>query len=233
MDNIADLESPLIETPQYFANVVRSVADAIGARDMCVVGGAVRDCVLGKMSGHVNNPKDFDVILPAPLVNPESNPNIIYMRKNSLGGMKLNVENFGTVDVFQYYTKTPENIIANFFDFNCNSIFYRMRDNKIISSVFFQEFLESRTIRQQHIIYSSDGILGQYGAPQTVARALKFQIQFMKDYDIKTNLGYDILYLIYNMKAQDEDNMKHYMASHVADKNLQKLIWQNYQRIRK
>lgn len=232
-DEISDFESPLIKTPRTFTKLVRGVADSLGVKEVAVVGGAVRDCVLGQISGHNTIPKDLDVILGAPLTDIDKNPNIIAARKNSLGGMKLCIKGFGVVDVFQHYTSFPENIIADYFDFNCNSLFYRMRDDKIIASVFFQEFLESRTIRQQRVWFSSDDVVGQYGAPQTVARALKFQIKFMNEYNIKTNLGYDILYLIYNMKEQDELNMQDYLLSHVSDINMQKLILQKYQNIRK
>ena len=232
-DNISDFESPLMQTPQNFTKQVRGVADALFVKDMAVVGGAVRDCVLGQISGQNTKPKDLDVILTAPLAAIEKNPNILGARKNSLGGMKVCLKDFGIVDIFQQYTHFPENIIADYFDFNCNSLFYRMRDNKIVASVFFHEFLESRTIRQQRIWFTQNGITGQYGVPQTVARALKFQINFMQDYDIKTKLGYDILHMAYSMKEKEELEMQDYLLSHVEDVNLQKLIWEKYQNIRK
>ena len=228
---ISDKES-LIKVPVEFTNAVLGVASALRARDMCVVGGAVRDCVLGKMSGKNTKPKDLDIILPTPLVQPQKNPNIIGMRENSLGGVKLYVKNFGTVDVFQQYTNEPETIIANYFDFNCNSLYYRMHDNTIRESVFFDEFLESRTIREQNMAYTNGGINGMYGLPQTVMRALKFQILFSEKYNFETELSDDLLYQIYNMKTSDEREMKKYMTSHVADKQLQKKILENYQNIR-
>ena len=193
-----------IAVPVDFTNAILSVASALRVRDMCVVGGAVRDCVLGKMSGHNTKPKDIDVILPVPLVQPEKNPNIIGMRKNSLGGVKLYVKNFGTVDVFQQYTDEPEYIIANYFDFNCNSLYYRTSDNTIKESVFFDEFLESHTIREQNVIYTNCGVNGMYGVPQTIMRALKFQIQFAEKYNFETELSDDLLYQIYHMKKSDE-----------------------------
>ena len=232
-DKLSDFELPLIQTPRTFKKLVRGVADSLFVKDMSVVGGAVRDCVLGQISGRNYKPKDLDVILGAPLSEIEKNPNIIAARKNSLGGMKLMLKDFGIVDIFQQYTFFPENIIADYFDFNCNSLFYRMRDNKIIASAFFQEFLESRTIRQQRVWFSENDVVGQYGAPQTIVRALKFQIKFMNEYNIKTNLGYDILYLIHNMKDQGEIDMQNYLLSHVTDIDMQKLIWQKYQNIRR
>ena len=221
-----------IAVPVDFTNAILSVASALRVRDMCVVGGAVRDCVLGKMSGHNTKPKDIDVILPVPLVQPEKNPNIIGMRKNSLGGVKLYVKNFGTVDVFQQYTDEPEYIIANYFDFNCNSLYYRTSDNTIKESVFFDEFLESHTIREQNVIYTNCGVNGMYGVPQTIMRALKFQIQFAEKYNFETELSDDLLYQIYHMKKSDEIAMKKYMMSHVVNKSLQKKILENYQNIR-
>ena len=228
---MTDKES-FINVPLEFTNTVLRVASALNVRDICVVGGAVRDCVLGAMSGNKTTPKDLDVILPEPLKRVDKNPNILGMRKNSLGGAKVFVKNFGTVDVFQHYTNEPEGIIANYFDFNCNSLYYRMHDNKIIESVFFDEFMESKTISPQHIIYDKTGGTVLYGKPQTVMRAIKFQIQFKEKFNFKTNLSSDILYMIYNMNRDDEKSMKQYMASHIHDIYLQQKILQSYQKIR-
>jgi hypothetical protein len=232
-ENIFKTQESLIPVPSSFSNIVRNVADALGVQDMCVVGGAVRDCVLGKLSGHDIKPKDLDIILPSPLLDIARNPNVVKIRQNSLGGIKYEVKDFGIVDIFQYYTSNPENIIARFFDFNCNSLFYRMKTNKIIASVFFYEFLESRTISQQNMLFINNKVVGQYGVPETVMRAIKFQIQFMDKYDIKTKLGFEILHLIHNMTKQDELDMKKYMKSHVMDNKLQKMIWQKYQTIKR
>ena len=228
---MTDKES-FINVPVEFTNTVLRVASALNVRDICVVGGAVRDCVLGAMSGNKTTPKDLDVILPEPLKQVDKNPNILGFRKNSLGGVKVFVKNFGTVDVFQHYTNEPESIIANYFDFNCNSLYYRMHDNKIIESVFFDEFMESKTISPQHIIYDKTGGTVLYGKPQTVMRAIKFQIQFNEKFNLKTNLSSDILYMIYNMNADDEKSMKQYMYSHIRDIYLQQKILQSYQKIR-
>ncbi|MBP5707528.1 MAG: hypothetical protein J6W79_00855, partial [Alphaproteobacteria bacterium] len=70
------------------------------------------------------------------------------------------------------------------------------------------------------------------GKPQTVMRALKFQIQFNEKFNLKTNLSSDILYMIYNMNRDDEKSMKQYMASHVMDKKLQNKILESYQKVR-
>ncbi|MBR4475215.1 MAG: hypothetical protein IKP05_00855 [Alphaproteobacteria bacterium] len=228
---ISDKES-LIKVPVEFTNTVLRVASVLNVRDMCVVGGAVRDCVLGAVSGHTTRPKDLDVILPEPLSQPHKNPNVLGIKKNSLGGTKVYVKNFGTVDVFQQYTNEPESIIANYFDFNCNSLYYRMHDNTIQPSAFFLEFLESRTIREQNMAYTNGGINGMYGLPQTVMRALKFQILFSEKYNLEIDLSDDLLYQIYNMKTSDEREMKKYMASHVMDKKLQTKILASYQKIR-
>ena len=226
------MEKSFIPVPIDFTNAVLSVASVLRVPDMCVVGGAVRDCVLGKLSGHETRPKDLDIILPMPLNQPEKNPNIIGMRKNSLGGVKLYVKNIGVVDVFQHYTENPESIIAGYFDFNCNSLYYRMRDNAIRVSGFFLEFLESKTIREQNMAYTNHGVNGMYGVPQTVMRALKFQILFMEKYNLKTKCSYDILNQIYNMTATDEQDMKKYMASHIGDARLKQMILQRYKKIR-
>ena len=228
---MTDKES-FINVPVEFTNTVLRVASALKVRDICVVGGAVRDCVLGAMFGNKTTPKDLDVILPEPLKRVDKNPNILGVRKNSLGGVKVFVKNFGTVDVFQHYTNEPEGIITNYFDFNCNSLYYRMHDNKIIESIFFLEFLESKTISPQHVIYDETGGTALYGKPQTVMRALKFQIQFNEKFNFKTNLSSDILYMIYNMNRDDEKSMKQYMISHIHDVRLQQKILQSYQKIR-
>ena len=226
------MEKSFIPVPIDFTNTVLHIASALKVRNLCVVGGAVRDCVLGKMSGKNTKPKDIDIILPTPIVQPQKNPNIIGVRENSLGGIKLYIRNFGTVDVFQQYTENPETIIANYFDFNCNSLYYRTCDNTIQPSAFFLEFLESHTIREQNVVYADNGVNGIYGMPQTIMRALKFQIQFAEKYNFKTELSDDLLYQIYHMKTADEREMKKYMALHVADKQMQNKIFENYQNIR-
>ena len=82
------------------------------------------------------------------------------------------------------------------------------------------------------MLYTPNAVVAQYQTPQTVMRALKFQIKFAEYFDIKTKLSSDILYMIYNMTTADEAAMKKYMESHVADSRMQKQIWQNYQKIR-
>lgn len=227
---LTDKES-LIKVPVEFTNTVLRVAGVLQVPSLCVVGGAVRDCVLGNLVRHETISKDFDVILPMrPKLN--NNPNIISWRTNSFGGLKIKTKNIGTIDVFQHYTDEPEHIIANYFDFNCNSLYYRMLDNKIIESIFFDEFLESKTIRPQHVIYDETGGTALYGKPQTVMRALKFQIQFNEKFNFKTNLSSDILYMIYNMNRDDEKSMKQYMISHIHDVCLQQKILQSYQKVR-
>lgn len=227
---LTDKES-LIKVPVEFTNTVLRVAGVLQVPSLCVVGGAVRDCVLGNLVGHETISKDFDVILPMrPKLN--NNPNIISWRTNSLGGLKIKTKNIGTIDVFQHYTDEPEHIIANYFDFNCNSLYYRMHDNKIIESIFFDEFLESKTISPQHVIYDETGGTALYGKPQTVMRALKFQIQFNEKFNFKTNLSSDILYMIYNMNRDDEKSMERYMISHIHDVRLQQKILQSYQKVR-
>ena len=232
IDDICNFEQPYFATPQYLSDTAAGIAAELHVPQLCVVGGAVRDCVLAQATGRVARPKDLDVILPTPPAL-DKNPNIIAARKNSLGGYKIKTKNFGAVDVFQQYTETPEYIIMDFFDFNCNSLFYRMRDNAIITSVFFHEFLESKTIRPQRVLYTQNAVIGQYGVPQTVVRALKFQIKFAENFDIKTKLSSDILYMIYNMTQTDERAMVEYMSTHVSDARVQKMILKNYQNIRK
>jgi hypothetical protein len=92
--------------------------------------------------------------------------------------------------------------------------------------------MESKTISPQHIIYDKTGGTVLYGKPQTVMRAIKFQIQFKEKFNFKTNLSSDILYMIYNMNADDEKNMKRYMMSHIHDVRLQQKILQSYQKVR-
>lgn len=230
-DDISNFERPYFATPPYLSDVASGLAQLLRVQNLCIVGGAVRDCVLGQMTGREISPKDLDVILP---VQPHlgQNPDVLGWRTNSLGGIKVNTTRFGVIDVFQQYTETPEYIIVDFFDFNCNSLFYRTRDDAIITSAFFHEFLESKTIRPQRVLYTRNTVVAQYQTPQTVMRALKFQIKFAEYFDIKTKLSSDILYMAYNMTTADEAAMKKYMESHVADSRMQKQIWQNYQKIR-
>ena len=197
----------------------QSIANGLGVDSVCIVGGAVRDCVLAAITKKDFVVKDWDVICP---VKPRfrNNKNILSVNKNSFGGNKIFLSGIGIVDVFQYYTNEPQTIIANMFDFNCNSLFFS--ENKIQESVMFLHFLETSEL----LVYNPH----KYNPVCFVARALKFQIIFKEQFGIDVKLNYRILHEIYSLTDTDKDQMLEYMRRH--NWSIYNSVWQKFLDIR-
>ena len=195
------------------------------------VGGSVRDSVLNALFSKQYDSKDIDVIL-SKKQDFGHNPNITFMRRNSLGGVKLRTRNFGTIDVFQYYVDNPCFIVSDIFDFNCNAIYYSHNEKCIIATPHFYNFILNKTLDLEKVIYVPNGIEYRYDVAALTSRALKFQIEFRERYDLNLRLSENILYMIYNLDKTKEQQMIEYTKSKAGSIDLQNKILSEYQKLR-
>ncbi len=230
---LADVENAIQRASDRIVPVADSVAQELNihkTNDLFIVGGFVRDNVLAALTGKKITFKDLDLILPErPLL--ENNPNILRKRKNSLGGTKICTKNFPEIDIFQPYTTTVDLIVGKYFDFNCNALYYSHYQKQILPSAYFYGFTSDRVINFVNYIYGENGIEQRYGKAAMVARALKFKVMFHENFGIKTKLSSNILYLLYNMDKQTEQEMFNYVGNKVKTKEIQNKIISEYNRL--
>ena len=223
-------------------NKIASVADVvvkelnIGKKDdLFIVGGFVRDNVLAELTGKKTDSKDLDIILPKrPFF--ENNPNIIWKKENSLGGIKIGTKSFSEIDIFQPGVTDVRLMVGEYFDFNCNTLYYSHLHKDIFIAAGFYGFTSSKEINFEHYIYtpigSKNGIEQRYGISSMISRALKFQIMFREKFGFETKLSPEILYLLYKMKKDTEQEMLDYTKVKVKSKDLQDKIINEYKRLR-
>lgn len=195
------------------------------------VGGSVRDSVLNALFSKQYDSKDIDIIL-SKKQDFTRNPNITFMRQNSLGGVKLQTKNFGIIDVFQYYVDDPCFIVSDVFDFNCNAVYYSHNEKCIRSTPHFYNFILNKTLDLEKVIYGSNGIEYNYRVSALASRALKFQIEFRERYNLNLRLSENVLYMIYNMDKTQEEQMIEYTKSKAGSIDLQNKILSEYQKLR-
>ena len=230
---LTDVENAIRKANKKIALVADAVAKELNISetdDLFIVGGFVRDNVLSALSGKENVSKDIDLILPERPVL-ENNPNILRKRKNSLGGTKICTKNFPEIDIFQPYTTRVDLIVVKYFDFNCNALYYSHYQKQIFPSVYFYGFTSDRVIDFVNYIYGENGIEQRYGKASMVARALKFKVMFHENFGIETKLSSNILYLLYNMDKQTEQEMFNYVGNKVKSKEIQNKIISEYNRL--
>ena len=199
------------------------IAMRLGTDDFCLVGGAVRDVVLGEITGRRVVPKDFDIIMGA-RPNLTNNPMVSNVRSNSMGGTKAVLRDVGELDIFQYYTHDVPPIISIYFDFVCNSLYYDMRRNCLEYSIYFMYFLE------QSILRTTIGYQGPI--ENIIARAIKFQIKFARDFGLRVRLGDDILDMIAGRTASDDAKVVAYVNGKISDAELRRCVMTQYQQYR-
>ena len=195
------------------------------------VGGSVRDSVLNALFSKQYDSKDIDIIL-SKKQDFTRNPNITFMRRNSLGGVKLQTKNFGIIDVFQYYVDDPRFIVSDIFDFNCNAVYYSHNEKCIRPTAHFYNFILNKTLDLEKVIYGSNGIEYNYRVSALASRALKFQIEFRERYNLNLRLSENVLYMIYNMDKTQEEQMIEYTKSKAGSIDLQNKILSEYQKLR-
>ena len=230
---LSDVENAIQRATLKIAPVIDDVAHELKIKendDLYVVGGFVRDNVLAALTGKKITFKDLDLIMPERPVL-ENNQNILRKRKNSLGGTKICTKNFPEIDIFQPYTTTVDLIVGKYFDFNCNALYYSHYQKQILPSVYFYGFTSDRIIDFVNYIYGKNGIEQRYGKAAMVARALKFKVMFHENFGIETKLSSNILYLLYNMDKQTEQEMLNYIGNKVKTKEIQNKIISEYNRL--
>lgn len=206
-----DLDLKIQDTEKALWPIVCNLASRlhIDAKDIVLTGGAVRDCFVGNILGKQNLAvKDFDIILP----KKPNLKNIANVTTNSFGGLKINIDEIGCIDIFHKYTTDVQGFIANNFDFNCNSIYFSGRDGKLYPSAYFYHFLETSQICV---------CCGYNGIPeQTMARALKFKVMFADKFDLNVSLHTDLL--LYALKMTEKS--KHDMFAYINKKNKDAIV---------
>lgn len=230
---LEDVESAICRAKKKIAPVVDSVVNDLNLQkntDVFAVGGFVRDAVLGELTNTKVESKDIDLILSK---KPDfsENQNILWKQENSFGGIKLGLKNFPEVDIFDKYLDSPATIVSQYFDFNCNSIFYHKNAQEIFAGRFYA-FTSNKTIELMTCLITSDGINTLYKKSSLVSRALKFQVLFREKFGIDARLSPMVLYLLYNMDEQTKQEMLKYTQQKIKDENLRKQVIEQYYRIK-
>ncbi len=231
---LEDVENAIQRATLKIVPVIDDVAHELKIKendDLYVVGGFVRDAVLAALTNKDYTSKDFDLILPN-RPNFDENPNVIWKKENSLGGLKIGTRNFPEIDVFQKSATNPQLIVGQFFDFNCNSIYYSHRIKQLFPSAHFYGFTSNKIIDFLQVYYTENGIEQRYSNSWMVSRALKFQIQFKHKYGFETKLSPNILYLLYEMDKKTEQEMFDYTKIKVKSESMQKQIINEYKRLK-
>lgn len=192
-----------------------------------IVGGFVRDTVVGDFLHTDIESKDYDVVL-SKKIDFTNNPNVIWQKQNNFGGLKIATKNIPEIDIFDKYTDRPEYLIANF-DFNCNMVWYSNEDKSIVSSPLFEDFLMTQTIEP----YRFDFFEGyqRYKNEDMAARALKFYAKF-NEYGMKLRFDGVLYDLFLNMDKRTEKAMFDYINSKIKSDQMKKQMIDTYKKIR-
>ena len=228
-----DVESAIRRARKKIAPVVDGVVNDLNLpknTDVFVAGGFVRDAVLCELTNTRFEPKDIDLILSR---KPDfsQNQNVLWKQENSFGGIKLGLKNFPEVDIFDKYLDWPATMVSQYFDLNCNSIFYHKNAKEIFAGRFYS-FTSNKTIELMTYLITSDGVETLYKKSSIVSRALKFQILFREKFGIDAKLSPMILYLLYNMNKSTEQEMFKYTMQKIKDEKLQKQVIEQYYKIK-
>ncbi len=231
---LEDVESAICRAKKKIAPVVDGVVNDLNLpknTDVFAVGGFVRDAVLCELTNTRFEPKDIDLIL---LRKPDfsQNQNVVWKQENSFGGIKLGLKNFPEVDIFDKYLDSPATMVSQYFDLNCNSIFYHNKARQIFAGRFYS-FTSNKTIELMTYLITSDGVETLYKKSSIVSRALKFQILFREKFGIDAKLSPMILYLLYNMDKNTEQKMFEYTQQKIKDENLRKQVIEQYYSIKR
>lgn len=196
LENFADVKRRAEKNLAPFAVLI---AKKLNVDKICIVGGAVRDAVLAAYANENFHVKDFDVICYAP-PKLSNNENILSVQKNSFGGDKINLRDIGMVDSFQFYTPNPANVIAQYFDFNCNSLFFH--NGKIQMLPEFVDFMRHKTITVCN---------ANLGLPEHfVVRAVKFKIVFNSLFGLNASLDEKLLCDLRGFTSLQMETVKDY-----------------------
>lgn len=231
---LEDVEQAIRQANKKIAPVVSGVINDLNLpknTDVFVVGGFVRDAVLGELTNRQVESKDIDLILSQ---KPDfsENQNVLWKQENSFGGIKLGLKNFPEVDIFDKHLDWPAIIVGYYFDFNINSIFYHNKTQQILAAAPFYAFTSNKTIELESYLISGDKLKTLYQDPSLVSRALKFQVLFREKFGIESRLSSTILYLLYNMDDKTKQKMFEYTQQKIKDENLRNQIIEQYYKIK-
>lgn len=232
---LEDVEKAIYRARKKIAPVVDGIVNDLNLpknTDVFAVGGFVRDAVLGKLVGKETESKDIDLIL-SQKPDLQNNPNVIYVKQNSFGGTKLGLKKFPEVDIFNKEIDWPDMIVGQYFDFNCNSIFYYNKTQQIFAAAPFYAFTSNKTIELINYRVLNDKTETLYTEPSLVSRALKFQVLFREKYGIDAKLSTMIMHLLYGMSEKTEQEMFEYTQQKIKNENLQKQVIEQYYKIKK
>lgn len=231
---LEDVEQAIHRARKKIAPVVDGIVNDLNLpknTDVFVVGGFVRDAVLGELTNTKTEPKDIDLIL-SKKPDLSKNQNILWKKENSFGGIKLGLKNFPEVDVFNKKTDWPDMIVGQYFDFNFNSIFYHNKAQQIFAAAPFYAFTSNKIIELINYRVLEDKTETLYTEPSLVSRALKFQILFREKYSIESRLSPMIMHLLYAMSEKTEQEMLKYTQQKIKNENLKKQVIEQYYKIK-
>ena len=231
---LEDVENAIHRATLKIAPVVDGIVNDLNLpknTDVFVAGGFVRDAVLCELTNTRFEPKDIDLILSR---KPDfsQNQNVLWKQENSFGGIKLGLKNFPEVDIFDKYLDWPDMIVGQYFDFNCNSIFYYNKTQQIFAAAPFYAFTSNKTIELIKYRVLNDKTETLYTEPSLVSRALKFQVLFREKYGIDAKLSTMIMHLLYSMSEKTEQEMFKYTRQKIKDENLKKQVIEQYYKIK-
>ena len=232
---LEDVESAICRAKKKIAPVVDGVVNDLDLpknTDVFVVGGFVRDAVLCELTNTRFEPKDIDLIL-SKKPDLSQNQNVLWKQENSFGGIKLGLKNFPEVDIFDKYLDSPATMVSQYFDFNCNSLFYHNKARQIFAAAPFYAFTSNKTIELENYRTVNNKIETLYKTPSLISRALKFQVLFREKYGIDARLSWTILHLLYDMNKQTEQKMFEYTQQKIKDENLRKQVIGQYYSIKR
>ncbi len=231
---LEDVENAIYRARQKIAPVADSVAKELNIGkhdDLFIVGGFVRDNVLAELTNKETDSKDLDLILPK-RPDFDNNPNILWKKENSMGGIKIGTKKFPEIDIFQPSANDVQMMVGEYFDFTCNALYYSHRQKQIFSSFYFYCFTSGRTIQFENFIYTDNGIGQRYTNESMISRALKFQVMFREKFGMETKLSPEILYILYTMDKDTEQKMFEYTKLKVKNQELQNNIINEYKKLR-
>ena len=232
---LEDVESAICRARKKIAPLVDGVVNDLNLSkdtECFAVGGFVRDAVLCELTNTRFEPKDIDLIL-SKKPDLSQNQNILWKQENSFGGIKLGLKNFPEVDVFNKEFDWPDIIVGQYFDFNCNSLFYHNRSQQIFAAAPFYAFTSNKIIELENYRTANNKFETLYKDSALVSRALKFQVLFREKYGIDARLSWTILHVLYDMNKQTEQKMFEYTQQKVKDENLRKQVIEQYYSIRR
>ena len=233
--SLEDVEQAILRVNKKIDPVVDGVVNDLNLpknTECFAVGGFVRDAVLCELTNTKFKPKDIDLIL-SKKPDLSQNQNVLWKQENSFGGIKLGLKKFPEVDIFDKYLDCPATMVSQYFDFNCNSLFYHNKARQIFAAAPFYAFTSNKTIELENYRTVNNKIETLYKTPSLISRALKFQVLFREKYGIDARLSWTILHLLYDMNKQTEQKMFEYTQQKVKDENLRKQVIGQYYSIKR